>query len=697
MRRTRTAIAGLAAICAAFVLPAVASADCSLSAASDDYLSGGTTQTFSGHFDPNLNGKFVQLPFHVDSGTRGMRIRYCFAKSDPADDGPTLDLGVYGARPAGETSWSQDERRGWSGSALRTVGIGENGYTDETTYNASRKAYVPGFTTRAFKPGPIDAGEWAVELGAGWIDPDGAGVDWKVEVVTSPDSNWSNAPFTPDPYSSYVADADPGWYTGDLHAHGEMEPGNAPMRQTFDLGFKPLAQGGTGLDFMTIVDHNNDNSRSVLGGYTGDYPGKLIIPGVEVTTYDGHANAQYSNQFADFRFSDVYRWDDDDNDDAETADELSLVRPSIDPSSQFQRILDGDGFTQVNHPETLKSAPAACRGCAWTYSDERTGWGKVSALEIQNGAAAFPANQPTPPSAMNPFTLDAITLYERLLAAGFHIAAVGSSDDHQGGGATGPTDSEVGRGATVVHADQLSPGAIVAAVKAGHTYVKPFGADAPDVDLTASGPGTGTALPGDSVTSSSLDIKIDVKGAASAVRPGPYTLKLLQDGIEVGSVPVTGDDFSHTFTVTETGRYSFELTRILTGTNVGIEAYSTPVWFTYKKPDVTPQPPSNAFRFGAFKANRKNGTGTLKVRVASPGRVKLTGKGIAAASARVKAKNQTVTLRIRPKAALKKRLKKRGVASVRLRVTNAPTGGKALSKSKTVKLRAKKAKKHRRR
>ncbi|MBN8868999.1 MAG: CehA/McbA family metallohydrolase [Solirubrobacterales bacterium] len=706
MRRIRIAIIGAAALCAAAVLPAFASADCGLPTSNggdnNDFLSGGSTQVFTGHFDPALNGKFIQIPFDVGSGIKGMKIRYCFTATDPAENSsgatkPTLDLGVYGAKPAGADVWNQAQRRGWSGSAVRTIGIGENGYTDEATYLAGKKNYVPGYTTRAFKPGPIAAGEWAVELGGGWINPGGQGVDWTVEVTTSTAPEWADA--TDDvpadsPYQPYTANPNPGWYTGDMHVHGEMEPGNATMKQTMDLGFKPLSQGGNGLDFMTLVDHNNDNSQGILGRSEYSFPGKLVIPGIEETTYNGHWNATGSSYFADFRFSDVYRWDGNGTSDI-SDDTVSLVRPALEPASQMQPVLDGGGFTQVNHPETLKTAPAACRGCAWTYTDEQTNWGKVNALEIQNGAAGVPMANPT---QMNPFTTDSIKTYERLLAAGYHIAAVGSSDDHQAGGSTGAFDGQVGRGATVVHATQLSTRAIIDAVKAGHTYVKPFGADAPDVEMVAGEPGKAdlAALPGDSVTGPSMNIQIHVtKAGASATRAGTYTLKLLQDGIEVDSTPVTGDDFSHTFNVTESGRYSFELDRAQ-GSATMIEAYSTPVWFTYKEPVVV-IPPSNAFAFKGFKANRKKGTATLKVKVASPGKVVLTGPGLNKATAKVAKKNQTVTLKLRPKAKLKKKLKKKGSAKVKVKVTNTPTGGKALAKSKTVKLLGKKAKKKKRR
>ncbi len=703
MRRIRNAIIGVAALCAVAALPAAASAaGCTLPSASDDYLSGGTTQTFSGHFGPQLNGEFVQIPFQVGSGVSGLRVRYCYARADggTADDNPTLDLGVYGPKPAGQSEWTMNERRGWSGSAVKTIGIGENGYTDEAVYgttSSTRKAYVPGYTTRAYAPGPVNAGEWAVELGAGWIDPDGAGVDWKVEVVTSTANEWKDHQFVPDPYQPYVADSNPGWYAGDVHVHGEMEPGNAPMSQTFTKGFGPFSAGGSGLDFVTIVDHNNDNSRKILGSYEDRYPGKLIIPGIEVTTYNGHTNAEYSSYFPDFRMSTVYRWDDaTPTDGVQTDSELSKVRGPIDPSSQFGKILAGGGWTQVNHPTIYKTAPAVCRGCAWNYTDAQTDFSKVSAIELQTGPAGLPANAP---AAMNPFTLSAIEYYEHALATGAHIAAVGASDDHQGGGATGLTDSPVGRGATVVHADQLSTQGVIDAVKAGHTYVKPFGADAPDVEMKAGEPGKAdlAALPGDSVTGPSMNLQLHVTGAgASAARPGAYTLKVLHDGVPIDSAAVTGDDFRHDLNVTETGRYSFELTRAQ-GDKTMIEAYSTPVWFTYKAPQVIP-PVSNAFSFKRFKANRKKGTAILKVKVVSPGKVKLTGPGLKNFRTKVRKKNQTVTLKLKPKARLKKKLKKRGSVKVKVKVTNMPTGGKALTKKKKVKLLAKKKarKKHRR-
>lgn len=669
-----------AVIAGLFTVPAAASA-CTLQAASDVGITPGEETVFEGNFKPDLNGQFIQIPFTMPAGQKGMRIRYCYDGS-----GTTLDLGVYG--PKGGENWTMGDLRGWTGSALRVVGIGENGYSDEATYDSSRKAYVPFRTTRGFSAGPMAAGTWAVELGAGWIDPSlTGGTNWKVGITTSADAGWADDGFQPDPYQPYVANPNPGWYTGDLHVHGEHEPGNATMRQTFDLGFGALPTG-SGLDFMTLVDHNNTNALPMLGAYTDDYPGKLIIPGTEITTYDGHLNSQNASSMVDFRMSSIHRFPGTENagkGDTVALDQADLadVRGPQAPAEAFAEIDRLGGWGQINHPDTYKSSPASCRGCAWTYSDEQTGFGDVDAIEVANGIAGLPISSPT---VMNPFTPGAVEFYERALAAGNRIAAVASSDDHRAGHDRGLTDPIVGEGATVVYADQLSPAGITEAVKAGHTYVKVFGPSSPDVLLTATTPDGKTAIPGDEVTGERLNLAIEVNGAGSNPRPGSWKLEVLKDGIPVDEVAVTGDRFTHEHVTDETGRYSFRLTRKAVSVEL-LEAYSTPVWFTWAK---APKPAvKNNFAFGKLKLNRKRGIATLRVRTAGPGRVVLRPGAVRKSAARATARKRVVVLKVRPKAKVKRKLRRRGRAKVRIRVTFAPQGGKARTKARAITLRQK--------
>ncbi len=685
----------VAVLAGLFAVPAVASATCTPPPASDDESGPGEAQTFSGNLPGAYRGKFIQIPFEVGADVTGMRISYCYDSDGPDNmtggannaDNTTLDLGVYEPNTASPENWTMDQRRGWSGSAIKVVGIGENGHTTNEIYGetaASRDAYVPGNTTRAYKPGPIPQGTWAVELGAGYIDDEpGYLTDYTVEIRTSTAAAWTDENFEPSPYEPYVANPAAGWYTGDLHVHGENEPGNAPMEDTFDLGFGPV-----GLDFMTLVDHNNDVARQTeLGDYDEDYPGKLIIPGTEMTTYDGHFNSQNSDQFTDFRLSEILRFDDANSNRQLDDGELTSVRGPEDPSTRFAQIQGAGGWSQINHPTTFKDAPASCRGCAWTYSDADTDFTKVNAIEIVTGPPGIPANSPTGPSVMNPFVTTAIEYYEHALSTGAHVAAVATSDDHKAQDiATGLAETVLGKGATVVHADELSQTGVTAAVKAGHTYVKSFGPDTPDVELKAGEPGKAgpTRLPGDSVTAPAMNIQLNVLEAGpTATVPGPYTIEILKNGVSIDSAPVVGDAFNHELNVTETGRYSFQLSR-MAGPNKLIMAYSTPVWFTYKAP-------SNKFGFQGLKLNRKKGTATLKVRVPGKGKVALLGSKTVKGQKKTAKKKSTVSITIKARGRAAKALKRKGVAKVRAKVRFTPAGGKALTKSKTVKLVKKKA------
>ncbi|MGK2955089.1 MAG: hypothetical protein ACSLFI_05390, partial [Solirubrobacterales bacterium] len=147
------------------------------------------------------------------------------------------------------------------------------------------------------------------------------------------------------------------------------------------------------------------------------------------------------------------------------------------------------------------------------------------------------------------------------------------------------------------------------------------------------------------------------------------------------------------------GRYSFKLTRKPT-TNTLIMAYSTPIWFTSvpltceTDPSLCPKP-SNKFAFKGVTLNKKKGTGRIKVKFPSVGKAVLTGPGLATVKATVKKKGQVIGLNLKPKSKLKKKLNKRGSAKVKIKVKFTPTGGKSLTKSKTVKLTKKKAKKRR--
>ena len=344
---------------------------------------------FTGSFSSDQQGSYVLVPFDVPAGTTAVRVKYCF----DSNDGPlasqakhTLDMGVYGARPAAGALWGEDEFRGWGGSSHPDVTISAEGFKSEAEYLASPRGHVAGKTTRGYRPGPIEPGEWAAELGVAAVVPRTQGdtdglVRWRVEVELSSDPAYADEPYEPAAYDETPARPGPGWYAGDLHVHAEHSSlGDATMRETFDFAF-----GAGGLDFITLSDYVTNSAWGEIGRYQADYPGRLIARSSEIITYRGHTNNHGSATYVDYRTGPVYELRPDGG--------LELRRPRQPASRIFDDVRAAGGWTQINHPTIFPSAvplfPLLCRGCPWDYSDEETDYGKVDAIEIATGPAGL--------------------------------------------------------------------------------------------------------------------------------------------------------------------------------------------------------------------------------------------------------------------------------------------------------------------
>lgn len=526
-----------------------------------------------GSFPSSLQGSYVLLPFQVPQGTTAVRVKYCY----DAADGPlasqaknTLDLGIYDARRTADV-WGEREFRGWGGSSHPDVTISPEGF-------APVRGHVPGKTSRGFEPGPIPAGEWAVELGAGGIVPQAQGdsdgrVKWRVEIELSRDPAFADEPYAPAPYDTTSARSGPGWYAGDMHVHAEHSSLNdASMRETFDYAFKPLSAGGAGLDFITLSDYVTDSGWDEIGRYQADYPGKLIERSAEVITYRGHTNNHGSATYVDYRTGPVYERRPDGT--------LELRRPARPASAIFDAVHAAGGFTQINHPTIFPSAvplfALLCRGCSWDYSAAETRYRDVDAIEVATGPAGLKEPLRIGP---NPFTPLAIQFYENALSTGARIAAVGSSDSHNAGRTPDPiTQAPIGQATTVVYADELSEDGIQRAVEAGHTYVKLYGNDGPDLRFEARTPDSqgAPAIMGDRVEADRVDFTARVIGAAPGgdpKKPDPYELLVLRDGLPLLAAPIASDDQSIDFPGLVPGRYRLQLQRGST-----IEAVSSPIY-----------------------------------------------------------------------------------------------------------------------
>ena len=538
------------------------------------------TRAITGEFASNLQGSYVMVPFDVPAGTTQVRVRYCYDQPERSSGQlrHTLDLGLYEPRERTDVPWGIPEFRGWGGSSHPDVTLTAEGFSAE----ADRLKHVPGKTTRAFRPGPIEPGQWAAELGVAAVasqeDTDGK-VAWRVEIELRNDPAFADEPYQPAAYDSRPARSEPGWYAGDMHVHAEHSAlRDELMTEVFKYAFNPPPDGA-GLDFITLSDYVGGAQWGEIGRHQGSYPGKLIMRSSETITYRGHTNAHATASIVDYRTGPIYGYN--------GRGPLTNFTTGGDPQHIFDRVHATGGFTQVNHPTIFPSEvpgfASQCRGCPWDYADSETDWRKVDAYEVHTGPAGLPqpaGNEPGP----NPFTTTAIEEFDRLRREGYRVTGVAVSDSHNGGRTPGGvTQSPIGEGTTVVYAPELSEEGIQKGIEAGHAYVKLFGHESPDLRLTARA-GERTAMMGDALTEESADFEAQVIGGVATAFP--RTLVVLHDGTPILSVPVVppGQPFKFSFPSVGAGDYRIQVMR-----GTAIDGLTNPITLG-ARPEPTPPP-----------------------------------------------------------------------------------------------------------
>lgn len=507
-------VAGALAATVTWPVPAVANLACA---------PGGPVVRHEGHVTSADSRTYKVLPFDVAAGTTRVEVSYGWRDdaAGPLGAPPStpitqtvFDLGLWDAdgytTPAGF--------RGWSGSRQGKAHAGQPPVFVQT--DAAERGY---------QPGPIKPGRWWADLGIASVGPTGA--SWWVEArCLAPVTDPAPAAQPVDP--TYVARAEPGWYFGDMHMHGFHSAGNGPSWPDF------VAQArAAGLDFLPVTEYVAPAHWNELGPVQAANPDLLLWPGREIITYFGHANAiGETPSVIDWR----HGFDDGNGYRARLRDIQSATKA------------DGALF-QVNHP-TIFPGPVFqnfCRGCAFELQDE-IDWDAVDTLELVTGPAeATPADAGAPlgqPSGPNPFTFTALDLWQRLLREGHRITGVSGSDSK----GNEPNDAEFtrkgyGSSATVVRAASLSRAGIAEGIRAGHVYIAALGrAGSPELRMTAVAPDGQTGIFGDTLRSATATVTVTVKGGAGQV------LAVSRNGLPAGVVPITTDDFTHTFTAVHT-------------------------------------------------------------------------------------------------------------------------------------------------
>jgi PHP domain len=208
------------------------------------------------------------LPVEIPAGAYGLRAELEYERS-----GAVLDLGCIGA--AGF--------RGWSGGARRSFVI------------------TPDAATPGYLPGDLEPGTWQIVIGLHRVPPGGAQYLLTAEVASRRGELAPEQP--PDPLPPLAGrpprrdlPAGPGrrWLAGDLHTHTVHSDGVMTVPELARFA------AGQGLDFIAVTDHNTVSQHAELPAAAAAH-GIILVPGQEITTSAGHANALGDLGWVDFR------------------------------------------------------------------------------------------------------------------------------------------------------------------------------------------------------------------------------------------------------------------------------------------------------------------------------------------------------------------------------------------------------------
>jgi MYXO-CTERM domain-containing protein len=396
---------------------------------------------------PEGTESFFFLPFEVPEGIVEIEVRHS------------------NLTPGNNLDWGLDDPngfRGWGG------GKGQPGLVG---LEAALPSYIPG---------PIPTGTWEVVVGKARIVNTPAEYAVDIFLRTEPT-------LEPQPRSPYedpgVLDTEARWYAGDFHVHTIQSDTWPTIRETLEFA------ESVGMEFVMLSEHNTNSGLTLYGDTQPDFPNLLLVPGVEWTTYAGHANAIGAIDWVDFKVG---------------------VR-GVTVEGAIEAYQDQGALFSINHP-TVPGEPF-CIGCPWEYDVDPT---TIDGLEVQGGI------------------WEAIGYWEEMCAAGSHATAVGGSDDHAAGQGSDLFYSPIGMPTTMVFADELSVDAIMEGVRSGRVVVKVDSADAPMLETELSGERVGDTVFADTAT-----LSVVVTDGVGT------TLRVIKNGAVVASVPVDTDPFTH--------------------------------------------------------------------------------------------------------------------------------------------------------
>lgn len=400
---------------------------------------------FSGSLTVSDFKRHIPLAFHVPACTTGIHIEFRFEPLEVSGIRNKVTFSLY--EPDGTFRGTSN-----GGQNTKDVTVGSDDADD------------------GFFDGPLPVGEWTVELDTFMIVP-GSRISYEMRIRLSDEPETGRR--SPLRFPRPPIRRGEGWYRGDLHLHTCHSDGHMSVAELLGQARR------YGLDFVALTDHNN-----VTQLHHSDLEGVedlAVIPGMELTTYYGHALSLGTTDWIDWRLGHSGRTMED------AADEIHAR----------------GGVLVAAHPANVGDPD--CTGCRWLF-DQFTP-GDLDGVEVWNGRW-------NEPGAQNEITLQ---IWYGWLNAGHRIPAVAGTDAHRA------TSYRPDSGFSLIRADELSAEGILDGLRRGRVMLS----RGPRLWIEMPWLGGGTATMGDVVAAVGQAFHARVRWADA---PSGARVRLISDG-----------------------------------------------------------------------------------------------------------------------------------------------------------------------
>ena len=360
------------------------------------------------------------------------------------------------------------------------------GGTRGTRHNNADQSPVisTSWASPGYLAGPIEAGEWSVEIDVHRILPPG-GVSYRIEIVRHAEELEGPTGDEAPAMTGGGRRRGPGWYSGDLHGHTFHSDGKLSPAEYVDYA------KDRGYDFVALTDHNTVSALSQFRQLAGETI--ATIPGMELTTFNGHALALGREDIVEWR-----------------------VREGSTMSGLARSLQAAGSLYVIAHPR--KEGHPFCTGCRWAYSDMLPG--PARHVEVWNG-----------PWSGRSHNDEAIQMFYAWLNSGYRMVATSGTDTHRR--LADNSRYAVNR----IHAGDNTPEELLTALSRGHSYIT----CGPELTLAAESADGNRAEMGDLVPAGKLRIVAGCK--AGGVDLTGLDARLIRQGTVAESWPcVRGHD-----------------------------------------------------------------------------------------------------------------------------------------------------------